>query len=177
MYCSGCGLALVAGQPVCPQCGRPVAAQVPSVPGMNFLVDTYAGKVRTLAVFWFVYAGLNLLLGFVGMAFMRAFFAHSGFWQHGPWANGDFPFGNWFFPAIWQLAWIFLILRVALAVAAGWGLIEQAPWGRFVALVAAFLSIFKFPFGTALAIFTLVLLLGYRNNMLYNELQHRPSPY
>lgn len=177
MYCSGCGLALVPGQPVCPQCGRPVAVAVPPVPGMNFLVDNYASKIRTLAIFWFIYGGLNLLLGVIGLAFMRTFFSHNGFWQHNPWTNGGFPFGNWFFPAIWQLAWLFLILRVALAAVAGWGLIERAPWGRFVALVAAFLSILKFPFGTALAIFTLVLLLGYRNNMLYSELQHHPTPY
>jgi hypothetical protein len=40
-----------------------------------------------------------------------------------------------------------------------------------VAIVAAFLSLLKFPFGTALGIWTLVMLLGYRNTTLYQTLQ------
>jgi hypothetical protein len=57
-----------------------------------------------------------------------------------------------------------------LALAAGWGLMERAPWGRIVAIVAAFLSLLRFPFGTALGIWTLVVLLGYRNSTLYEQL-------
>jgi hypothetical protein len=175
MYCSGCGFALAPGQPVCPQCGRPAAAYVPPVPGMNFLVDSYANKVRTLGVFWFAYAGLNLLLGLAGMAFMHAFISNRfGFFDHGSWSHGAFPFGPLLLPAMLRFAWVVLTVRVGLAVAAGWGLMERAPWGRFVALVAAFFSILKFPLGTALAIFTFVLLLGYRNNALYSQLPQRP---
>jgi hypothetical protein len=168
MFCSGCGHALAPGQGYCLQCGRPAAVPVPPVPGMNFLVETYASKIRTLGVFWFIYAGLNLLIGLAGMAFVHAFVGHHwGGWNHGPW---DGPFGPWFGPAILHLAWTFTLLRVALALATGWGLMERTQWGRFVALVAAFLNILHFPFGTALAIFTLVLLLGYRNNALYSQL-------
>jgi len=177
MFCSGCGQAVVPGQPVCQQCGRPIAPPVPPVPGMNFLVDAYAGKIRTLGVFWLVYGGLSLILGFMGMAFAHAFMSHWGMWNHGPWGQNEFPFGNWFWPAIWQFAWFTLLVRAGLAFAAGWGLMERAPWARLVALIAAFFSILKFPFGTAIGIFTLVLLLGYRNNMLYSELQHRPMMY
>ncbi|MGB6688368.1 MAG: hypothetical protein WBE76_11050 [Terracidiphilus sp.] len=140
---------------------------------MNYLIETYATKVRTLGVFWFVYAGLNLLLGFVGMAFLHTFWGnnHWGIWDHGPWGS---PFGPWFGPAIIHLAWVAILVRVGLALAAGWGLMERTQWGRFVALVAAFLNIIHFPFGTALAIFTLVLLLGYRNNALYCQLSGTP---
>jgi hypothetical protein len=173
MYCSGCGLALAPGQPVCPQCGRPAAVPAPPVPGMAYLVATYASKVKTLGVFWIVYAGINLLFGLAGMAFLRAWMSHWGGTNHGPW-DGGFPFSPWFGPAILHFGFTIVWLRTGLALAAGWGLIERTQWGRFVALVAAFLSILKFPFGTALAIFTLVLLLGYRNNTLYNELQRAP---
>jgi len=173
MYCSGCGQALAPGQGICPQCGRPVAQPVPPVPGMNYLIETYATKVRTLGVFWFIYAGLNMLMGFAGMAFLHSFWGnnHWGPWDHGPWGG---PFGPWFGPAIIHLAWVAILVRVGLALAAGWGLMERAQWGRFVALVAAFLNIIHFPFGTALAIFTLALLLGYRNNALYNQLTGTP---
>jgi hypothetical protein len=47
---------------------------------------------------------------------------------------------------------------------------EHSQWGRIVAIVAAFLSLLKFPFGTALGIWTLVVLLGYRNSSLYEQL-------
>jgi hypothetical protein len=47
---------------------------------------------------------------------------------------------------------------------------ERTQWGRIVASVAAFLIILKIPFGTALGIWTLVVLLGYRNTTLYDQL-------
>jgi hypothetical protein len=39
-----------------------------------------------------------------------------------------------------------------------------------VAIVAAFLSLLKFPIGTAIGIWTLVTLMGYRNQTLYDQL-------
>jgi hypothetical protein len=69
-----------------------------------------------------------------------------------------------------HFAWMFVVLRSGLAVVAAWGLMERAAWGRVVAIVAAFLCLFKFPFGTALGIWTLVMLLGYRNSTLYEQL-------
>jgi hypothetical protein len=47
---------------------------------------------------------------------------------------------------------------------------ERAPWGRIVAIVAAILSLLRFPCGTALGIWTLVVLLGNRNATLYEQL-------
>jgi hypothetical protein len=76
----------------------------------------------------------------------------------------------WFGPALLQFVWIFLVLRAALAIAAGWGLMEHTQWGRMVAIIAAIFSLLKFPFGTALGIWTLVVLLGYRNSSLYDQL-------
>lgn len=166
MYCSGCGQALAPGQAVCSQCGRPLA-MVPPVPAMQFQLDSYAGKVRALSVVWFIYAGLALVGGFVGMTFARAFM----FNHFGPWGRWDGPFRpEWFGPAILHFVWVFLILRAALLFGAAWGLMERAPWGRVLAIVAAFLSLFKFPVGTAIGIWTLVTLLGYRNQTLYDQL-------
>jgi uncharacterized membrane protein (DUF2068 family) len=76
----------------------------------------------------------------------------------------------WFAPAILHFVWVMLIMRSTLALVAAWGLMERAPWGRIVAIVAAFLSLLKFPFGTALGIWTLVVLLGCRNATLYEQL-------
>jgi hypothetical protein len=76
----------------------------------------------------------------------------------------------WFAPQLLHLAWIFILLRGGLALVAGLGLAERAAWGRVVAIVAAFLNLLKFPFGTALGIWTLVVLMGYRNSTLYDQL-------
>jgi uncharacterized membrane protein (DUF2068 family) len=67
--------------------------------------------------------------------------------------------------------WSVLIVRSGLALVAAWGLLERTQWGRIVAIVAAFLSLLKFPIGTALGIWSLVVLLGYRNTTLYEQLQ------
>jgi len=174
MFCSGCGYALAQGQPVCTQCGRPVALVVPPVPGFQFQLESYAGKVRALSVAWFVYAALSLLLGLAGLSFAQAFFGnHFGRWGHGPWGDGFGP--DWFGPAILHLVWVAITIRSVLALVAAWGLYERAQWGRVVAIVAAFLSLLKFPFGTALGIWTLVVLLGYQNSTLYDQLSWNPQ--
>ena len=162
MFCSGCGHAIAPGQPVCPQCGRPTTVQIPMVPNLEFQVANYANRVRALSTVWFIYGGLGLVLGFIGLQFANSFM-NGGFgpWMHGPWSHG---------PAIIHFAWVMLILRSGLAFAAGWGLMHREPWGRVVALVAAFLCVFKIPFGTALGIWTMVTLLGYRNSTLYDRL-------
>jgi hypothetical protein len=176
MFCSGCGHALVLGQPVCPQCGRPIAPVVPAVPGFQFQLESYAGKVRALSLVWFVYAALSLLMGLAGLTFAHAFFAnHFGHWGHGPWSDGSMP-PDWLGPAIMHFVWVATVFRAGLALVAAWGLYERAQWGRIVAIVAAILSLIRFPFGTALGIWTLVVLLGYQNTTLYEQLNWTPQP-
>jgi len=175
MFCSGCGQPLTPGQAVCSQCGRATAPAVPAapappVPNMAFELANYSNRVRALSTVWFIYGGLVLITGLIGLSFANSFFNGGGMWMRGPWAHGDFPFGPEFGHSILRFVWVMVILRAALAFVAGWGLMERAPWGRLVAIVAAFLSILKIPFGTAIAIWTLVTLLGYRNTTLYDQL-------
>lgn len=174
MFCSGCGQALQPGQPVCPQCGRPVAPPVPPIPNLELQLQTYASRIRALSIVWFVYGGLSLLIGFAGLTFLRAFMS-SGF---GPWGHGAMGSGPWSEPwfgaAILHFAWAVILVRSALAFVAGWGLMERTEWGRIVAIVAGILSLMKVPIGTALGIWTLVTLLGYRNTTLYNQLGPQP---
>jgi hypothetical protein len=174
MFCSGCGQAIVAGQQVCTHCGRPTVGPPPPapplVPNFAFELANYSNRIRALSTVWFIYGGLSLALGIVGLAFANSFLNGGGFWMHGPWARNGFPFNPGFGPAIIHFAWIMVILRSSLAFVAGYGLMERAPWGRVLAIVAAFLSILKIPLGTALAIWTLVTLLGYRNTSLYDQL-------
>ncbi len=165
MFCSGCGNNLAPGQAFCAQCGRPSAAVIPPVPGMQFQLENYASKIRVLSIFWFIYAGLALLTGFAGMAFFHA--ALSG--AFGNWMHGPLP-PRFLTPFLLQFIWVLMVARVALAAIAGWGLMQHAQWGRIVAIIAAILCLLKFPFGTAMGIWSLVLLLGYRNSTLYDQL-------
>jgi hypothetical protein len=157
------------------QCGRPVAPVVPPVPGLQFQLESYSSKVRALSLVWCLYAGFSLLLGLAGLTFAHAFFSnHFGPWGHGPWSDGSGP-PEWLGPAILRFVWVALLVRSGLALIAGWGLYERTQWGRVVAIVAAFLSLLKFPFGTALGIWTLVVLLGYQNSTLYDQLSWNPQ--
>jgi hypothetical protein len=165
MFCSGCGQALAPGQPVCARCGRPSAGAIPPVPGLAFQLENYAGKVKTLSILWFVYAGVTLLVGLAGLSFLHAFLSGAfGNLIHGPMPP------SWIGPMIMHFAIPVLLVRSALAFATGWGLMQHEPWGRIVAIVAAILSLVRFPVGTALGIWTLVMLLGYRNATLYEQL-------
>jgi hypothetical protein len=175
MFCSACGHPINPGQPVCGACGRPMAAAVPMVPNFGFQLQNYAGRVRALSIVWFVYGGLSLAFGIMSLAFANAWMNGLGPFTHGPWAHGPWAHGPWsgpwmFGPALIHLAWAFIVVRSGLALLAGWGLMERTQWGRVVAVVAAIFSLFRFPIGTALGIWTLVTLLGYRNSTLYDQL-------
>jgi hypothetical protein len=137
---------------------------------MEFQLQNYAGKVRALGIVWLIYAAVALVAGIAALAFANAFFSgHFGPWMGGPWGRGSLP-PMWFGPVILRFAWVLLLVRAGLAAVAGWGLLEHTQWGRIVAIVAAILSMLKFPFGTAMGIWTLVMLLGYRNSTLYDQL-------
>ena len=172
MYCSGCGIGLAPGQTFCPQCGRPVAmAAAPAVPGYQIQLHNFSGQIRALSLVWFIYAALTLVLGTIGLAFANvALSRHFGTWPHGMGADG-WPMGPWFGAAVLRFAWVFLIAHTVLSAAAGWGLHERACWGRTVAIVAAIVNIALFkPLGIAVSIWTLVMLMGYRNATLYEQL-------
>lgn len=165
MFCSGCGTTLAPGQMVCAKCGRPSVPPVPPYPGVQLELNSYAGKVRALSIVWFIYGGLSAVLGWVGLAFADAFFSgRMHYFMHGPLPP------SFFGPPFLHLIWVVVAARAGLALLAGWGLMQRTEWGRIIAIVAAFVSILKIPFGTALAIWTLVTLLGYRNTALYQQL-------
>ena len=172
MFCSGCGFQLANGQPACPQCGRPVAPPIPPIPNIEMQVAGYASRIRALSIVWFVYGGLGLLLSAFGMMFAKTMMLGGFPWMHGHMGHDPF-WPDFIGPAFFHMIWVLLVLRSALAFAAGWGLMNHAPWGRVVAIVAAFFNILKIPFGTALGIWTLVTLLGYRNATLYAQLPPR----
>lgn len=178
MYCSGCGQAMVAGQGYCPRCGRANAVGGPMRVPMVPVLAHVERQVNHLAVAWFVYAGLMAVFGVFGLAFAQAALSgHMGPWMNGPWANGHthwHGFGT--FSAPWlplffvKLGWVWLGLRVGLAALAGYGLSHKTSWGRWVAIVAGILALFHIPWGTAVGIWTLVVLARAPNAAAYEAM-------
>lgn len=177
MFCNGCGQALAPGKGFCSQCGRPVTTAVPPELSPDFQLQKYANKVMTLGFFWFFYAGLFIYValsqgsGFARLPLaMNYIFSDFGPWSNGPWSGGGSLPPMWFAPQFLYLSEIFFVLRVGIALIASWGLLRRAQWGKIMAIVAAFLNILNFTFGTAMGIWTLIMLLGSRNSRLYKQL-------
>ena len=50
MFCSGCGQAMQPGQTACAQCGPLGTGNVHPIPGFQFQLESYAGKIRLLSI-------------------------------------------------------------------------------------------------------------------------------
>jgi hypothetical protein len=71
-------------------------------------------------------------------------------------------------PIMFGLGGSFLILAVA-GICVGWGLMRYEPWARIVAIIVGILALFHPPFGTALGIYTLWVLLSNDAATLYDQ--------
>jgi hypothetical protein len=120
-----------------------------------------------------VYAGLVALSGLFGLAFAHAW-ANGHFGGMGPWGGHGFGQRFWDGPTfplfVLRFARLILFAKVALALAAGVGLMQKASWGRWVAIVAGCLSLLHPLLGTALGIWTLVVLLNAPNAAGYEAM-------
>jgi hypothetical protein len=137
MYCNHCGSPLGQDQLACPSCGRTVADVKSSIA----IRTRVAPHLHLLAVFWFVMAAFWV----IPTAIMLALGAAAGA------APGNMPpqarvFGPILF---FGLGILFLAITAARAVT-GYGV---------MALVMGFVMLLDFPFGTALAVYTLWVLL------------------
>ncbi|MFC5860802.1 hypothetical protein ACFPT7_00690 [Acidicapsa dinghuensis] len=121
-------------------------------------------RVDALGVAWLVYAGLILLTGAVGLTIARHALEGHEVWGPHHWHGPFFPL---FFL---KFGWFAVLGRTALAAAAGWGLLQKYSWARYAAIVAACLSLIHPPLGTAIGIWTLVVLLKGENAVGYQAM-------
>ena len=170
MYCSGCGQAIPPGQQFCPNCGRPVPLNAAAAAPPTWLYTRVHRHIQALSVLWIAYAVWTLFGWLIAMSFFGGVFGgYFGHWNHGPWGGWDvYPFHHmpWFMPLITAI----LIARAILSAVTGFALAARAPWARILAIVAAFLTILK-PFtGTALAIYTLWVMLPGSSGQEYDQI-------
>lgn len=146
MFCDRCGARLAGNEVFCASCGKQVnaAPRPTATPG----VGRVEGHARTLGMLWLAYAGFRLLTGWM----LASVFAS---WWGGWWAPHVPFFLNGLLRGLAGLA----MAGAVLGIIAGWGLLERQSWARILALILGFLSLFHFPIGTVLGIYTLWVLL------------------
>ena len=74
--------------------------------------------------------------------------------------SGHHPFGPVLGPLLLWIAEGTLVILAAGGVCVGLGLMQRRPWARAAALILGILAIFHPPFGTALGVYTLWVLLA-----------------
>ncbi len=193
MVCAACGAPVVDGVRFCARCGAgvaPASGQVYAgqpVPVAGHYAVPYSPQPRvqprlqTLGTFWCVYALYRVVAAAIGMIVLRAFTlgsfggagwpfhhlydGHNGWGQHGPGSGG----WDW----LLQVIAVAVVISVALSAFTGWSLLQRKPWGRTLSIVTAILALLKFPFGTALGIYTLWVMVPSESGMEWEAIADR----
>jgi hypothetical protein len=153
MFCDRCGTALQEFQRFCPKCGKGVGA-VPLMP----VESRIAGHVRLLGIFWLAISAFRLLPGLALVSIFRYGF---------PFYTSGVP---GFVHGLMRGLGGLLLAGAVVGIVAGWGLLERQPWARTLAIVLGCFSLLDMPFGTALGIYTLWVLLPARSEEEYRQI-------
>ncbi len=145
MYCGQCGAQIQPDQKFCNSCGTAVTtAPAAGAPARGRV----SRHLQVLGILWIVFSVLRLIpglamLGMSGAVSMPFMPAH---------------FEGWLRPMMHVLGIVVIGLSLAGFVA-GWALLERVSWARTLALVIGIISLIHIPFGTAIGIYTLWVLL------------------
>lgn len=150
MFCQSCGGELAVGQRFCGRCGRQVGIATVSGDG-----GRVARHVRMLAALW-IAVSIFRVIGAFAVFFVGRFFLRGV--QTGV-PSGDFPI---FLPGLMTVIAAFLGASALAGILLGAGLIQRDSWARTLGLVMGFLALLDPPFGTALGVYTLWVLMPAR---------------
>jgi hypothetical protein len=146
MFCNQCGTQLQPDYNLCPRCGQRIA--VASFAPAQSRLERH---LHLLGVFWIVVSAIWLIPSFFFMTMSHAVhFMSPARGIFGPMVAAPLMFG---------LGGGFLLVAIT-GICVGWGLMQREPWARITAIVVGMLAMFHPPFGTALGIYTLWVLLS-----------------
>ena len=154
MFCDRCGNRLENGQRFCASCGK-AAGAVPWMPVQNRI----SGHIRLLGIFWIALSAFRLVPGLA----LTALFRYGAF----GWMPPDVPL---FVPGLLRSIGGMLLAGALIGVVAGWGLLERRPWARMLAIVLGCFNLVDMPFGTALGIYTMWVLLPAKSEEEYRQI-------
>jgi hypothetical protein len=158
MFCDGCGEALLAGQNFCGKCGKEVREGIHlAYPRANRVQE----HVRLLGILWLAMAALSAMGGAALFIVANTIFLAGA-------RTGPAP-GPAFLHSLLTFIGVLVLIKAGASFAAGWGLLQRESWARILTLILAFLSLFNPPFGTALGIYSLWVLLPAESEQQYEE--------
>jgi hypothetical protein len=158
MFCDGCGAAVQPDQGFCSRCGKQV---VGPVTGLQLRTGRVHGHVHLLGIFWLALSAFNTIGGVILLVLANTLFAH----LHEMGAPPETP--TEFLRSLVSVIGLLILAKAACGFIAGWGLLQREPWARVVALVLGFISLFNIPFGTAVGVYTLWVLLPAQSQQEY----------
>jgi len=157
MFCDGCGAVVQSGQSFCSKCGKQVLGTVTAMPQPRTRVREH---VQLVGILWLGMSAFNLIGAVILYVLANTLLTPTGA-AHAP----------AFLRPLLTVVSILLAGKAALGFAAGWGLSARESWARILALVLAFVSLFtNIPFGTALGIYTMWVLLPRESEEEYEAL-------
>lgn len=159
MFCDQCGTQLAADQRFCNKCGKEITGPVYFAAPRPGRV---AAHVRLLGILWLAFAALDAVSGLGALFIGRWLFGPSG-------PAADVPA---FIRPLVAIGGVFFIGKAAVGFLAGWGLLNRQSWARSLAIVVGVIALFfNIPFGTALGIYTLWVLLPSHSEEEYERYQ------
>jgi len=159
MFCDKCGAAVQAGQRFCSRCGKEFAGATISFPQRGRV----AGHVRLVGILWLALSALNAIGALFLFAISNVIFLHIRDFSDRP----NIPAG--FIHVVLAVVGIVLLVKAAAGFLAGWGLLQRQSWARLLTIVLSFLALFNVPFGTALGIYSLWVLLPAASDAEYEQ--------
>lgn len=159
MFCDKCGAPAQPDQRFCSRCGKEFAGGAVGFPRRSRVAE----HIRLLGIFWLAMSALNAVAGIFMFGLANVVFAHLRE-LGGP---SDVPVG--FLRALFTTLGILILAKSAAGFLAGWGLLQRLPWARILTIVLAFFALINIPFGTALGIYTLWVLLPAGSDEEYEQ--------
>jgi hypothetical protein len=161
MFCDACGGAIQPGQGFCSRCGKQVLGPVAAMPARTGRVQ---GNLQILGILWLAVSAINVIGGVVLYIVAQTIFGH----MHQFGVPQEAPTG--FLRPLLSVIALFVFAKAACGFIAGWGLLQREPWARLIALILGFIALFNIPFGTALGVYTLWVLLPAQSQQEYDAL-------
>ncbi|MBZ5685371.1 MAG: zinc ribbon domain-containing protein [Acidobacteriia bacterium] len=160
MFCDRCGASVEPGQAFCSKCGKQI---VGSISVMQSYPSRVQQHVHLLGILWLAMSAFNAVGGIFLLMLGNVLFPHLREMKDVP---SDVPVG--FLMALFTTLGILVVAKAALGFFAGWGLMQRETWARVLVLVLAFISLFNIPFGTAIGVYTLWVLLPGQSQQEYD---------